>query len=254
MMRTLFLVMLFHLPNIQFGILAQDIDPQERLILADRQYLEGKLDSAQQNYLALIDAGYLNPHMYNMLASISLKSQNTPMALVHIYKGLLLFPDSKLLADNLSFIELREELPTGPRPFLPLGVHFFSTSTWAKIFLASIFLLIVGLIVGTWFNSSALRRWMSALVLSSIGLGLASLFSAQWRNNLSEKEYGIVKINQTPVLVKPQPDAEVLMYMVPAQALEIIDWKDGWARVKNPDNIEGYIQEDQLFRAMRYKP
>ena len=63
-----------------------------------------------------------------------------------------------------------------------------------------------------------------------------------------------MKINQTPVLVKPQPDAEVLMYLVPAQTLEIIDWKDGWARVKNPDNVEGYVQENQLLRAVRYNP
>ena len=40
----------------------------------------------------------------------------------------------------------------------------------------------------------------------------------------------------------------------PAQTLEIIDWKDGWARVKNPDNVEGYVQENQLLRAVRYNP
>jgi len=254
MMRISFLFMLFQLLNAQSGIPAQELLPEQRLIQADRQYQAGQLDSAQQNYQALIDAGYLGPHLYNMLASISLKRQNTPMALQHLYTGLLLFPDSKLLSDNLSFIELREDLPSGPRPFLPWGVHFFSTSNWAKVLLASLALLIIGLVLGTWFNSAALRRWMSALVLASVGLGLASLFSAHWRHNQSQKEYGIVKINQTPVLVKPQPDAEVLMYLVPAQALEITKWENGWAKVKNSDNTEGYVQEVHLLRAMLYKP
>jgi SH3-like domain-containing protein len=85
--------------------------------------------------------------------------------------------------------------------------------------------------------------------LVSIGLGLGSIFAAQWRYNLSKKKYGIVKINQCPVLVKPQPDAEVLMYLVPAQAMEIIEWQDGWARVKNPDDVEGFVNQDQLIRS-----
>jgi hypothetical protein len=254
MMRTLFLLLVLALFNLEPQVLAQGLPPQLQLQNADSLYQAGQLDPAQVHYSALIEAGYLNPHVYNMLASISLKQQNTPLAMVYLYKGLLLFPDSKLLSDNLTFIELREELPAGPRPFLPWGVHFFSTSTWATLFLAFIALLILGLLVGTWFVSPALRRYMSALVLVSIGFGLASLFAAQWRYTLSSKEYGIVKINQTPVLVKPQPDAEVLMYLVPAQTLEIIDWKDGWARVKNPDNVEGYVQENQLLRAVRYNP
>ena len=49
--------------------------------------------------------------------------------------------------------------------------------------------------------------------------------------------------------MKPQPDAEVLMYLVPAQAMEIIEWQDGWARVKNPDDVEGFVNQDQLIRS-----
>lgn len=253
-MRSFFLLLFLQFLYLT-GLQGQGVYPQQRLQNADRLYQAGQLDSAKMEYSTLVEAAYLNPHVYNMLASISLKQQNVPMAMVYLYQGLLLFPDSKLLSDNLTFIELREELPAGSRPFLPWGVHFFSTSAWASIFLGSIAMLILGLVVGTWFNSSALRRWMSALVLSSVGLGLAALFSAQWRQNLSRKKYGIVKVNQTPVLVQPQPDAEVLVYMVPAQALEIVDWKDGWAKVKNSDNVEGYVQEDQLLRAeVSYNP
>jgi hypothetical protein len=254
MMRTFLILFAFHFSSLYPDALAQGLGPQQQLENADSLYLAGQLDSAKKEYSALIEGGYLDPHLYNMLASISLKQQNVPMAVVHLYKGLLLFPDSKLLSDNLTFIELREELPSGPRPFLPWGVYFFSTSTWASLFLASLAVVMLGLLVGTWFNSVALRRWMSALVLFAIGFGFASLFAAQWRHNLLSKEYGIVKINQTSVLVKPMPDAEVLMYMVPAQALEIMDWKDGWARVKNSDNVEGYVKEDQLLRAVHHNP
>lgn len=252
MMRTFLLLFAFHFIALNSVILSQEAAPQQQLNNADSLYQIGQLDSAKAEYASLIEAGYLNPHVYNMLASIALKQQNVPLAMVHLYKGLLLFPDSKLLSENLTFIELREELPAGPRPYLPWGVHFFSTSTWAGLFLTSLALLLLGLLIGTWFNSAALRRWMTAVVLFSIGFALASLFAAQWRHNLSEKEYGIVKINQTSVLVKPQPDAEVLMYLVPAQALEIIEWKDGWAKVKNPDNVEGFVQEEQLLRALRF--
>lgn len=228
---------------------ASAIDDQEVLTAADRQFKAGMLDSAYSGYSRLLESGYTYPHVFNMLAAISLKQQNKPMAVKWIYSGLLLFPDSKVLESNLKYIELLEELPTGPRPFLPWGVHLFSTNTWAHMFLASFVFLLLGLIIGTWFKSTALRRWMSGLVLVSIGMGLGSVFAAQWRHNLSKKQYGIVKVNQCPVLVKPQPDAEVLMYLVPAQAMEIIDWHEGWAKVKNPDDVIGFVNQEQLIRA-----
>jgi hypothetical protein len=249
MMLQLRLTVLFSLLGFFTLQHASFIGDQDILTASDRQFKAGLLDSAYSGYSRLLASGYKNPHIFNMLAAISLKQQNKPMAVKWMYDGLLLYPDSKVLESNLKYIELSEELPSGPRPFLPWGVHLFSTNTWARIFLVSIVFILVGLIIGTWFNSPALRRWMSALVLVSIGLGLGSIFAAQWRYNLSKKQYGIVKINQCPVLVKPQPDAEVLMYLVPAQAMEIIEWQDGWARVKNPDDVEGFVNQDQLIRS-----
>ena len=223
---------------------AQDIGRQ--IQTANRDFDAGKFQQAVDGYLAVIDTGHINGHVFYNLGVAYYQLQRLGESMAAFLAARQYIPRDADVAFNINY--LQEQLPDkvvtkAKESFLTLVQSFSSylnpkeTSIFTLIFMA------IGLILITifMFRRQLVFLFKLGLLLVILAIIIAILNHTKTR---FARQWGAIKNAATTIHSGANPNSIVLFNLNAGAPLVIVKRTDAYLKIELADGRQGWVQED----------
>jgi len=218
-------------------------DVNERLVLANQDYLEGRYEQAARGYEALLAGGLRNGHLFYNLANCQVRLGRVGEAVLNYRKALLLLPRDGDLKATLQYArslckDRMEEKPPTLWQTLAFWYHALNLRGLLIAFCVLNLLFWTALVAGL-FRASEWIRWTAALsLILCVLLGVSTVL--KYRETFHNPD-GVVLEEEVPVRAGFSYNDTVLFVLHEGTEFRILGREKGWWKIELADGKKGWI-------------
>lgn len=213
---------------------------------ANKLYETGNYESAAQAYDAIIAEGNYSPALFFNLGNAWFRAGQPGRAIAAYRQAERLAPRDPDIQANLRFV-LSKVTGNRPEEINPARRRFagFTLNEWTWLAMIALWV---------WMILLALRefrpQWKPSLKNYTMFSGLltAALIALAWiAKSKLDGASAVVIVSEAVVRYGPLEESQSAFTLNDGIELDVIDRKDGWLRVADPEARTGWIQEDHVI-------
>ncbi len=252
-MRKLIFTLLIGLIS-SVNLLAAGTDHYETIFeTANQLYDNGEFEEAKNQYLQILNAGYVSPDLNYNLANAYYKLGSYPAAILYYEKCLKLDPgnaDAKynLNLTNKMIIDKIDSLPTiFYKRWWQSMRNSNSLDGWATLLIVFVFAMATSFFLFNVSGKSQIKRLaFYGLLLFTVGAVYTTIMSVGLYKHIHSQEDAIVFEPTLNVQSAPSSAATTLYVIHEGTKVTLIETKDSWANIALPDGNEGWVPTETL--------
>lgn len=213
-------------------------------------YADAKWDEAARNWIAIVDAGFISPELYNNIGNAFFKQEKYAEAVLFYERALRLDPSFEDAGYNLEFVGslIQDRIETVPEFFLKSWIRSLSYSmssrSWAIVSLCLFALalamaLLFLLSAGAGARKTGFFSGLSALAISILCL----TFSLTQKSALNRTDEAVVTAAVSPVKSSPASTSVDLFVLHEGTKVKVLEVVGGWCNIELGDGRQGWIRE-----------
>lgn len=227
-------------------VLAQ---PESLFKRANQLYQEQDYRGAAALYDSIIFEGYAHAETYYNLGNCHYRLGHVGLAILNYERALKLNPDDEDALHNLALTQksVVDEFNEVPTPVLERIFGDISGLISSKGW--SILALVFGLAMVVFTGLFLFKKrtdLMGALAIGSLVLLLLFEGIAWGANRLESREFAIIVVANTYVKSAPSGNASDLFILHEGTKVRILEYFEGWQKVKLPDGKIGWVILDDM--------
>ncbi len=220
---------------------------------AQKAYNEAQYFYAIELYDSIIQQGFTSASLYYNLGNAYFKSNQMPYAILYYEKAKILSPSDEHINFNLMLANtlITDKIDVLPQLFYERWwqaiYSMFSMDLWAKISIASIFLLFISMAFYLITNTLLIKKLSFWLCLVFVFITLFSLIFAQKQYNHTYKQQTAIVFSPR-ITAKSSPDENSIDLFVIHEGtkVSIKDNLGDWCEIKLANGNVGWIKRNLL--------
>lgn len=238
---------------ILFALFMAHANAQGPFKKANEDYRNGRFEAAAQGYEAILKGKKESAEVYFNLGNTYYKLGRVAPAIYNYEKGLLLNPNDKDIAINLSYAQKMaiDDIKATPKVGFSkmlynfTGAYHYDTWAWIAVAFSFTFLL---LFLGYYFSATALlkRIFFAGMCLALVVIAI-SVLSAIFVKNVGESERpAIVFAEVVSVKSEPAANAEDAFILHEGTKVMVEEAVDSWKKITLADDTQGWIESSAI--------